>query len=144
DPVLPPPVPAALEQRRLLRARVAPGSPEVEHDDLAAQRRERQRARRTEPGQREAGHALGTLQGLRAAVRQLPDEQREQPEDDPDGERMCAQAKRATHADTMNTGVPTRTRSNRNAASAGCSWMQPCESEYPIEAATGASWIPTP
>src|SRR5918995_7161179 len=44
----------------------------------------------------------------------------------------------------MNTGVPTLTRSNSHSASGICIRMQPCETEYPSEAASGVPWMPTP
>src|SRR5215211_7615964 len=43
----------------------------------------------------------------------------------------------------MMTGVPTRTCVNRNSASGIRMRMQPCEAEYPIDAASGVPWIPT-
>ena len=43
----------------------------------------------------------------------------------------------------MNTGVPSFTRWNSHSASGMRMRMQPCEAEYPIEAASGVPWIPT-
>src|SRR5215211_8197666 len=43
----------------------------------------------------------------------------------------------------MMTGVPMRTCVNRNSASGIRIRMQPCEAEYPIDAASGVPWIPT-
>src|SRR5581483_5460395 len=44
----------------------------------------------------------------------------------------------------MYTGVPTSTWSNSHSASGMYMRMQPCESEYPIEAESGVPWMPTP
>ena len=44
---------------------------------------------------------------------------------------------------TMKTGIPTSTRRNSHSASAMRMRMQPCDAEYPIDAASGVPWMPT-
>src|SRR5437764_13073913 len=55
DPAATPAPPGGLEPRRLLLAGDAPGGPEVDHDRLAAQRREAQPAAAVESRQDEVG-----------------------------------------------------------------------------------------
>src|SRR5436189_3621078 len=44
----------------------------------------------------------------------------------------------------MTTGAPRRTWLNSQSASGMYMRMQPCEAEYPTDAASGVPWIPTP
>jgi hypothetical protein len=62
------------ERGRLLLARVAPGGPEVQHDDLPAQRRQLQRPWLADPLQREVRRRLPDRRLLAAALGELPDE----------------------------------------------------------------------
>src|SRR5207253_8415927 len=48
------------------------------------------------------------------------------------------------HAETMKTGVPMSTWLKSHSASLTCMRMQPCETEYPIEASLFVPWMPTP
>ena len=72
-------LPGGLEARRLRLARRAPRRPEVEHDDLAAQRRELQLPGRVEPRQRELRRGrrppAAELHAL-VLVDDLPDQER--------------------------------------------------------------------
>ena len=53
-------------------------------------------------------------------------------------------ASECTYALTMKTVEPTSTRSKSHSASGMRIRMQPWEAEYPIEAASGVPWMPTP
>src|SRR5262249_32704231 len=82
--------PGRLESRRLVLARCAPRSPEVEHDDLAAERRERQlpglvEAREVEVRGRGPPALCQLARDTLVLVDDLPDEQGEQAGDHGDG-----------------------------------------------------------
>ena len=72
--------PVTLEHGRLALARLAPRRPEVQDDRTSAERRERQRAGAVEPVQRERRRQRADARRV-LLVRELPDEQREQPGD---------------------------------------------------------------
>src|SRR5262249_16273798 len=57
----------------------------------------------------------------------------------------CSQPNRARHqAATMKTVVPLSPSLNSHSACGMCMRMQPCETEYPIDASDGVPWMPTP
>jgi hypothetical protein len=63
--------PSALEERGLVLTRTAPRGPEVEHDDIPAQRGEREASVAVEPRQRESGRRRG-FAGVHPVVERPP------------------------------------------------------------------------
>ena len=134
--VLPPDL---LEERRLLLARDAPRRPDVEHDRLAPERRERELALLVEPLEREVGRpgrsprAAAAARSPPSSVDERPDEQGEEQRDEPDGDALGDEPARAgpstAHRETMKTGVPTFTCRKSHSASGIRIRMQPCEAE---------------
>lgn len=91
-----------LEQRHLVAAGTAPGGPEVEHDDLPAQRLERQVSLPVQPLEREGGGlrgaaALQLLRHLAVALGDLPDQEAQQRDHDGDGGGLRAEPQTPTH-----------------------------------------------
>ena len=102
--------------------------------DLPAQRGELQRPGRVDPRSSvKFGAGLADrAPPCREPLRELPDEQREQQDDEPD--RQCLRAELQPccghlTAATMKTGVPTVTWLKSHSASGMCIRMQPCEAE---------------
>ena len=124
-----------LEARGLLLARMAPGGPEVDDDDLPAQRREAQGAVAVQPFQVEVHRhrVLPSVELLRDAVPvvldDLPDEEPEQQRDEPERADLACELEPGHQAPTMNTVVPMSTVLNSHSASAMYIRMHPCETE---------------
>ena len=100
------------------------------------QRRQLKLARAIEPAEDEVrGRGDLPLVDLRrdaAAVvleRDLPDQEGEQREDQPDREGLGTELDARGHAETMKTVVPIRTWLKSHSASEMCMRMQPCEAE---------------
>ncbi len=74
-----------------------------------------------------------------------PREQDEEERDEADGHALGDEprARRHRYFEMMKTGVPISTWRKSHSASGIRIRMQPCEAEYPIDAASGVPWIPT-
>ena len=125
------------EALRLVDARQAPGRPEVQHDRLAPpQRREVDapvtvKAPEVERGRR---RMLPLVERRRDALlvvgHDAPDEQREQPHDERNGQRLGTEPELASHqVGMMKTVVPMFTWLKSHSASGMCIRMHPCETE---------------
>src|SRR5205807_4811334 len=108
--------------------------PEVDDHDLAPQRRELERARPVQPLEVEIDRLRTMARGERARDRRLvtlhdlPDEQPEQRDDEPERCDLPGELERL-HAATMNTVVPRSTVLKSHSASGMYIRMQPCEAE---------------
>src|ERR687891_581513 len=76
--------PRLLEDRRLVLARQAPRGEEVDHERLAAVRRESDLTVSRQPVERELGRRLADARGLLLALQHLPAEQPEHRSDERD------------------------------------------------------------
>ena len=125
-------VPELLERRRLRLARPAPRRPEVEHDRLAAERRESRRSRCRSSRWSENAGAGPPIFGGGVLVRQPPDEQRRGARRPPRRATACAaelEALRVTGRDDEHRRArPSRGRTATPRAGT-CMRMQPCDSE---------------
>src|SRR5581483_3445754 len=121
-------LPRRLQHLRLLLARPAPRGEEVEHDRLAAERPEVDRAGARQSVEREVRRRPPELRRMRL-MRQLPHEQREQPGDGGERDALRGELEGTHQAATMYTGVPTFTWLKSHSACGMCMRMQPCERE---------------
>src|SRR5262249_28169044 len=115
-----------LQRGRLRLARHAVRLEEVDHDRLAAQRAQREPAVAAEAERGEARRRPADLRRMRL-MRQLPDEQRQEPRDGGERDGLAGELERAHQAATIYTGVPTSTWSKSHSACATDMRMQPCE-----------------